>query len=51
MNPISAQRRVGTVARWFEPPETALRFAAYAFARATHEDMQVLRKTSVKRIP
>ncbi len=32
---------------WFEPPETALadpvRFMAYAFARATHEDMKILR--------
>ncbi len=32
---------------WFEEPEEALedpvRFMAYAFARATHEDMQVLR--------
>ncbi len=32
---------------WFEKPEEALedpvRFMAYAFARATHEDMQVLR--------
>jgi hypothetical protein len=32
---------------WFEDPPTALsdtaRFAAYAFARATHEDMKVLR--------
>jgi hypothetical protein len=33
---------------WFEPPSEALsdtfRFVAYAFARATHEDMTVLRK-------
>ena len=33
---------------WFEPPETALadpvRFMAYAFARATHADMQTLRR-------
>ena len=32
---------------WFEEPAEALsdtaRFAAYAFARATHEDMKVLR--------
>jgi len=32
---------------WFEKPEEALsdafRLAAYAFARATHEDMKVLR--------
>ena len=32
---------------WFEEPEDALadpvRFLAYAFARATHEDMDVLR--------
>jgi len=32
---------------WFEQPAEALadayRFAAYAFARATHEDMKVLR--------
>jgi hypothetical protein len=33
---------------WFEPPSAALsdpvRFMAYAMARATHEDMQVLRR-------
>jgi hypothetical protein len=33
---------------WFEPPVQALadpvRFLAYAFARATHEDMQLLRR-------
>ena len=33
---------------WFEPPEKALsntaRFLAYAFARATHEDMTMLRQ-------
>lgn len=33
---------------WFEPPEQALaepvRFLAYAFARALHEDMRVLRR-------
>ena len=33
---------------WFEPPGEALadpiRFVAYAFARATHEDMKVLRR-------
>lgn len=32
---------------WFEPPTAALadpvRFMAYAFARATHEDMKLLR--------
>jgi hypothetical protein len=32
---------------WFEAPDVALadpvRFAAYAFARATHEDMKLLR--------
>ena len=32
---------------WFEPPAQALadpaRFAAYAFARATHADMKILR--------
>ena len=32
---------------WFEEPEVALedavRFMAYAFARATHEDMRILR--------
>jgi hypothetical protein len=32
---------------WFEPPEKALadlaRFLAYAFARATHEEMKALR--------
>ncbi len=34
---------------WFETPEEALadpiRFMAYAFARATHEDMKILRRT------
>ena len=39
---VLAQRIV-----WFEPPEKALadpvRFLAYAFARATHEEMKVLR--------
>lgn len=33
---------------WFEPPADALadpvRFMAYAFARATHEDMKLLRR-------
>jgi len=33
---------------WFEEPEEALsdpvRFVAYALARATHEDMKILRK-------
>jgi hypothetical protein len=33
---------------WFEPPEEALgdpiRFVAYAFARATHDDMKILRR-------
>ncbi|HTT84464.1 MAG TPA: hypothetical protein VMF67_13365 [Rhizomicrobium sp.] len=33
---------------WFEPAETALadpiRFLAYAFARATHEEMKLLRR-------
>lgn len=33
---------------WFEPPTEALadpvRFMAYAFARATHEDMKLLRR-------
>jgi hypothetical protein len=33
---------------WFEPPEQALadpvRFMAYAMARATHEDMKVIRR-------
>jgi hypothetical protein len=40
----------GSLARrlvWFEEPEEALsdpsRFVAYAFARATHEDMKILR--------
>ena len=39
---VLAQRIV-----WFEPPEKALadpaRFLAYAFARATHEEMKALR--------
>jgi hypothetical protein len=46
--PLNDQTR--TLARrlvWFEPPEQALantsRFMAYAFARATHEDMCLLR--------
>jgi hypothetical protein len=33
---------------WFEPPEQALadpvRFMAYAFARATHDEMRVIRR-------
>jgi hypothetical protein len=33
---------------WFEPPEQALadpvRFMAYAFARATHEEMNIIRR-------
>jgi hypothetical protein len=47
--PLNPEREA--VARrlvWFEPPEQALadpvRFMAYAFARATHEDMRVIRR-------
>ena len=40
-------REVAEKLVWFESPEKALsdpvRFMAYAFARATHEDMKVLR--------
>jgi hypothetical protein len=50
MNPIllnDATRELAQRLVWFEPPEKALadpiRFMAYAFARATHQDMNVLR--------
>ena len=51
MKPIPLNPETETVARrvvWFEPPEEALadpiRFVAYAMARATHEDMKVIRR-------
>ena len=50
MKPIPLTPETEALARrlvWFEEPEEALsdvsRFAAYAFARATHEDMKILR--------
>ena len=50
MKPIPLNAEIETVARrvvWFEPPEEAVgdpvRFVAYAMARATHEDMKVIR--------
>ncbi|GAA0570471.1 hypothetical protein [Rhizomicrobium electricum] len=51
MTPIPLNDETAALARrlvWFEPPEQALadpvRFLAYAFARATHEDMNILRR-------
>jgi hypothetical protein len=50
VNQIPLTPEVEALARrlvWFEEPREALadpvRFAAYAFARATYEDMQILR--------
>ena len=50
MKAIPLTPEIEAVARrlmWFEEPKKALldvaRFAAYAFARATHEDMKILR--------
>lgn len=51
MNPIPHNQETAALAKrlvWFEPPEQALadpvRFLAYAFARATHEEMNLLRR-------
>ena len=51
MTPIPLTPETAAIAArlvWFEPPEKALadpiRFMAYAFARATHADMLVLRR-------
>jgi hypothetical protein len=51
MKPIPLNAETEPVARrvvWFESPEEALadpvRFMAYAMARATHEDMKVIRR-------
>lgn len=51
MKPIPLNPETEAVARrvvWFEPPEAALsdpvRFLAYAMARATHADMQAIRR-------
>jgi len=51
MNQIPLSPETEALARrlvWFESPEEALsdtpRFLAYAFARATHEDMKLLRR-------
>ena len=51
MKPIPLTPETEPVARrivWFESPEEALadpvRFMAYAMARATHEDMKVIRR-------
>ncbi len=50
MKPIPLNDETSMVAQrlvWFEPPQEALsdpvRFLAYAFVRASHEDMQTLR--------
>jgi hypothetical protein len=50
VKPIPLNDETRALARrlvWFEPPEEALadsvRFMAYAFARATHEEMKALR--------
>jgi hypothetical protein len=47
--PVTAETRaLATRLVWFEPPEDALadpiRFVAYAFARATHDEMKILRR-------
>lgn len=51
MTPIPLNDETAALAQrlvWFEPPEDALadpvRFLAYAFARATHDDMNILRR-------
>src|ERR1700756_4723458 len=51
MKPIPLDSEIEEVARrivWFEDPSEALadpvRFMAYAMARATHEDMKVIRR-------
>lgn len=51
MKPIPLNAETEPVARrvvWFESPEEALsdpvRFMAYAMAKATHEDMKVIRR-------
>ena len=51
MNPIPHNDETVALAKrlvWFEPPQEALadpvRFLAYAFARATHDDMNLLRR-------
>ena len=51
MTPIPLTPQIIALTRrlvWFEPPEVALaepvRFLAYAFARASHEDMTLLRQ-------
>ena len=51
MTPIPVNGETEAIARrvvWFESPEAALadpvRLMAYAMARATHEDMRVLRR-------
>lgn len=49
MNPIPLNNETAALARrlvWFEEPDQALadpvRFLAYAFARATHDDMKIV---------
>jgi len=51
MTPIPHNDETAALAKrlvWFEPPEASLadpvRFLAYAFARATHDDMNLLRR-------
>ncbi len=50
MKPIPVNEKTSELAKrlvWFEAPQNALadpmRFMAYAFARATHDDMKLLR--------
>lgn len=51
MRQIPLTPEIARIARrivWFEPPRAALadpvRFLAYAFARATHEDMAIIQR-------
>ncbi len=51
MRPIPLTKETSRIAKriiWFEPPAAALsdpvRFLAYAMARASHRDMQVIRR-------
>ncbi len=51
MRQIPLTPEIARIARrivWFEPPRVALadpvRFLAYAFARATHEDMEIIQR-------
>ncbi len=51
MTPIPLTPEIAKIAKriiWFEPPAAALsdpvRFMAYAMARGTHEDMEIIRR-------